>query len=381
MHAEKQKRADRPVINMGYSIVPPEAFPYTESIDNDYQYHGDGEGDIMFRQVRPTLASALLLSFMLLLSACGSNGAGTETAASQPSPSAAATASAEPQTRKVQTVNGEVEIPVHPQRIVAGEYLGSLIALGITPVGTSDHHIKNPYFQEYLKDVENIGDGNGNAEKILALKPDLIIMDDFYPEVNEQLAKIAPTVVIPYASLKTVHEEVAYFGELLGAKEKADAWLADYDSRIASAKERVLKAVPADSTFSVIELNQKRSDGRGNRLRERRTTDLQRIRVQASRGGRRRDGRSGLGGILCRGIAKIRGRLYRSDLRFEDAGRYQGGPDLGLAAGRQKQSCISVDQHPLRLLGPDRDSKPDGGVGRLADKPLKRGRPYSRKLK
>ncbi|MDI4649762.1 AraC family transcriptional regulator [Cohnella hashimotonis] len=256
-HAEEKKRADRPAITMGSSIAPSDPFPYTDSDDNDYQYQSGGEGDIMFKQGKPMLASALLFSLMLLLSACGSNGAATETAASQPGPSETPAASAEPQTKKIQTVNGEVEIPAHPQRIVAGEYLGSLIALGITPVGTSDHHIKNPYFQEYLKDVENIGDGNGNAEKILAMKPDLIIMDDFYPEVNEQLAKIAPTVVIPYASLKTVHEEVAYFGELLGEKEKADAWLADYDSRIASAKARVLKAVPADSTFSVIEFNQK----------------------------------------------------------------------------------------------------------------------------
>ncbi|MFC3799193.1 AraC family transcriptional regulator [Cohnella sp. GCM10012308] len=256
-YAEKKKRADRPAIIMGSSIVPPDPFPYTDFDDNDYQYQGSREGDLMFKKGRPTLASALLLSLMLLLSACGSNGAATETAASQSNPSEAPAASAEPQTKKIQTVNGEVEIPVHPQRIVAGEYLGSLIALGITPVGTSDHHIKNPYFQEYLKDVTNIGEGNGNVEKILALKPDLIIVDDFYPEVNEQLAKIAPTVVIPYASLKTVHEEVAYFGELLGEKEKADAWLADYDSRIASAKERVLKVVPGDSTFSVIELNGK----------------------------------------------------------------------------------------------------------------------------
>lgn len=146
-----------------------------------------------------------------------------------------------------------MEIPLHPKRIVAGEYLGGLIALGITPIGTSEHHIKNPYFQEYLKDVENIGDGNGNVEKILSLNPDLIIMDDFYPELNEQMSKIAPTVVIPYASLKTVHEEVGYFGELLSEEDKAKTWLADYDSRMANAKESVLKVVPADSTFSIIE--------------------------------------------------------------------------------------------------------------------------------
>lgn len=80
-------------------------------------------------------------------------------------------------------------------------------------------------------------------------------MDDFYPELNEQMSKIAPTIVIPYASLKTVHEEVSYFGELLGRAEEGKAWLAQYDSRIAAAKEEVLRVVPADSTFSILELS------------------------------------------------------------------------------------------------------------------------------
>ncbi|MFF2886047.1 AraC family transcriptional regulator [Paenibacillus sp. NPDC057967] len=257
MHTAQKKLQDRPDLTKKSSIVLPDAFQYSNYIDNDYQYKVDGEEDLfMSRHSRPPLASALLLSLILVLSACGTNGA-AEVATSQPSPSDTPAAAEQPQTKIVKTVNGEVEVPLHPKRIVAGEYLGSLIALGITPVGTSAHHIKNPYFQEYLKDVEEIGDGNGNVEKILALAPDLIIMDDFYPELNEQMAKIAPTVVIPYASLKTVHEEVTYFGELLGQEEAGKAWLADYDKRMASAKEDVLKVIPADSTFSVIEWNDK----------------------------------------------------------------------------------------------------------------------------
>ncbi|QJD86013.1 AraC family transcriptional regulator [Cohnella herbarum] len=256
-YAEKKRLEDSPSITMGSSIVPFDSFHYTDTIDNDYQYQGDGEGDLfMFNHSKPIRLSVLLLSFVLALSACGTNDA-AETTTAQPSPSNTPVASEQPKTRIVKTVNGDVEIPLHPQRIVAGEYLGSLIALGVTPIGTSDHHIKNPYFQEYLKDVENIGEGNGNKEKILSLEPDLIIVDDFYPELNEQMSKIAPTVVIPYASLKTVHEEVAYFGELLDREEEAKAWLSDYDERIANAKENVLKAIPADSAFSVLELNGK----------------------------------------------------------------------------------------------------------------------------
>ncbi|WP_240644567.1 AraC family transcriptional regulator [Paenibacillus paeoniae] len=256
MHIAK-KLEDRPALWKESSIVLSESFHYSNNIDNDYHYKVDGEEDLfMFKHSKPKLASVLLLSFMLVLSACGTNGA-AEVATSQPSPSATPAPAEQPQTKIVKTVNGDVEVPLHPQRIVAGEYLGSLIALGVTPIGTSEHHIKNPYFQEYLKDVEGIGDGNGNVEKILSLEPDLIIMDDFYPELNEQMSKIAPTVVVPYASLKTVHEEVAYFSELLGRDEEGKTWLADYDKRMAKAKEDVLKVIPADSTFSVIELSGK----------------------------------------------------------------------------------------------------------------------------
>ncbi len=259
-HAARAILEDSPDTTMRSSIVAFSPLDYTDTSDNDYQHNEsqDGEEDLfMFKHSGPALASVLMLSFMLILSACGTNNA-VITATTEPSPSAGTTPVKEqPQTKMIQTATGEIEVPLHPQRIVAGEYLGSLIALGITPVATSDHHIKNPYFQEYLKGVENIGDGNGNVEKILAMEPDLIIMDDFYPELNEQMSKIAPTIVVPYASLKTVHEEVAYFGGLLGREQEAETWLADYDNRIAIAKETVLKNIPADSTFSVMELEDK----------------------------------------------------------------------------------------------------------------------------
>lgn len=369
--AEKNGRADSPIMTMRSSIVAADSFLYTDSIDNDYHNQCAGEEDsIMFNHARPAaLASALLLSLLLLLSACGTNNAADKKETSQSSTnesSAESTGSEQPKTKTVTTVNGDVEIPVHPERIVAGEYLGSLIALGITPVGTSDHHIKNPYFQEYLKDVANIGDGNGNVEKILSLKPDLIIMDDMYPELNEQMAKIAPTVVTPYASLRTVHEEVAYFGDLLGEADKAKAWLADYDSRVASAKAAVLKVIPADSTFSVIEIAADKS--------------LMAVGTDYGKGGQ--PIYNGFGFKPPAAIAaemadpgwasvsaEVRGRLYYSYLRLGTVGRYSSGSDLGNPPGSHERPRLPMDERSLRLLGSDRDSESDRRVGRLADKP------------
>ncbi|WP_246096506.1 AraC family transcriptional regulator [Paenibacillus sinopodophylli] len=255
-HSAKRRAEDCPSPSMRSSIVSPGPLSYTVVSDNHYQHENEGD-QAMFTTFKQPLAAVLLFSFMLVLSACGASSVpeATERPATEATEAPAATE--QPKTKLVTTVAGEIEVPTHPQRIVAGEYLGSLIALGVTPVGTSNHHIQNPYFGDALKGVEDIGEGNGNIEKILDMQPDLIIMDDTYAEMNEQLPKIAPTVVIPFASLKTVHEEITYFGKLLGREQEAEDWLADYDRRIAEAKEKVLQVIPADSTFSVLELMDK----------------------------------------------------------------------------------------------------------------------------
>jgi len=73
----------------------------------------------------------------------------------------------------------------------------------------------------------------------------------------EQLSKIAPTLAVPYGELKNAHEELTYFGELLGKEKEAKAWLEEYDSRIAAAKEKALQAVQEGATFSIIEWSDK----------------------------------------------------------------------------------------------------------------------------
>ncbi|ANY65964.1 AraC family transcriptional regulator [Paenibacillus sp. BIHB 4019] len=259
-HSANKRVEDCPSTIMRSSIAPPKTLRYTNVADNDYQRSKEGES-IMFRELKPSMAAVLLLSFMLLLNACGTQASSNNAAAgaassTEPSSTPQATASPVPEqegTKIVSTIMGDVEVPLHPKRVVAGEYLGSLLALGVIPVGTSSHHLSNPYLSDALKEVEDLGDGNGSLEKILSIEPDLIIMDDMYTEMNDQLSKIAPTVIIPYASLKSVHEEVSYFGELLGKEQEATAWLADYDSRIATAKQKVLEVIPAESTFSVLE--------------------------------------------------------------------------------------------------------------------------------
>lgn len=203
---------------------------------------------------------SLLIALMLLASACGNNNtsgsaANTGTAAeasaptSTPQPSEMAVTSA---FKTVTTVNGEIEIPVQPKRIVAEEYLGSLIALDTIPVGAPGLTLENMYFKESLTGVTDTGTyGKMAPENIIALEPDLIISGN--ADSYETLSQIAPTVIVPYGDLKDAHQELAYFGELLGKENEAKEWLAEYDERIAAAKAKVDAVLPADTTFSIME--------------------------------------------------------------------------------------------------------------------------------
>ncbi|OPA73523.1 ABC transporter substrate-binding protein [Paenibacillus selenitireducens] len=210
--------------------------------------------------------SLALITTMLILAcivtACGSAEAGNngketaQTGTTAPSQEVSERPSEEPKVRTVSTIHGNIEIPVHPQRIVAEEYLGSLIALDVIPVGAPGLTIQNYYFKESLVGVADIGDyGKPSVEKVVELNPDLIITGN--GDNYDQLSKIAPTVVIPYGDLKNAHEELTYFGTLFDKENEAKIWLEGYDRRIAAAKAKVDAAIPADSSFSIMEDGQK----------------------------------------------------------------------------------------------------------------------------
>jgi iron complex transport system substrate-binding protein len=203
--------------------------------------------------------AAVWLMLVILLAACGNQ----NDASTQQSPSAAPaeatsapSASPEPAFKTISTINGDLEIPVHPERIVAEEYLGTLIALDVIPVGAPGLSLENYYFKDALQGIESSGTyGQPSAEKILELQPDFIITgnNDSY----EVLSKIAPTLVVPYGELKNVHDELTYFGEVLGKEAEAKAWLEEFERSNAEQKARVDAVIPADATFSILEYSDK----------------------------------------------------------------------------------------------------------------------------
>jgi len=217
----------------------------------------------MYKSFSSTTAATFLLCLTLVLSACSGGNAVSNTGnGSVPSSNAAEggsgstlqPAAVDSETRTIVSGGKEIQIPAHPKRIVADQYLGSLIVLGVTPIGTPGLHWDNPYLADFLDGVEDIGEVNGSLEKVVDLQPDLIVTGASADDARyEQLSKIAPTLSIPYGDLKNAHEELTHFGELLGKEKEAKAWLEEYDRRIAAAREKAHQAVPEGATFSIIE--------------------------------------------------------------------------------------------------------------------------------
>lgn len=188
-----------------------------------------------------------------MLAACG-NSAVTNNAAvvGSPSPETSDTPSNEiaALTKKLQTIRGEVEIPIHPKRIVTEGYLPELLVLGIKPVGAPKWELEKKVLEDQIDGVESTGEGT--PEAILALDPDLIVTWVNESSVIEQYEKIAPTIVIPSNQFEGIHETLRYLGKTLDKEDNAEKWLADFDQTVEISRAQLTDIVQPEDTFSLM---------------------------------------------------------------------------------------------------------------------------------
>jgi iron complex transport system substrate-binding protein len=159
----------------------------------------------------------------------------------------------EAKTRTVKTVKGEVEIPANPKRVITDFYLADLLALGIKPLGSIQMSLNNPYIKDKVDGIEDIGTPV-SIEKVLSLKPDLIIMQS--DENYEKLSKIAPTVVIPYNSEGDFYGEFRKIADLVGKKDEAEKWIQSFEKKAEEARNQLKDKVRQDETFGIYELQE-----------------------------------------------------------------------------------------------------------------------------
>lgn len=156
-------------------------------------------------------------------------------------------------THAFKAANGTIQVPNHPKRVVAGLYLGQVMALGVNVVGSTKLEMANPYLdQAKIKSMTDVGTPM-SAEAVLKLKPDLIITNN--ESDTKKMEKIAPTVQIPYQKTQQFTSSMNYFAKLLNRPKQAKAFKESFNTAAKKQIKRLNAAkISRKSTFGVYEM-------------------------------------------------------------------------------------------------------------------------------
>jgi iron complex transport system substrate-binding protein len=156
--------------------------------------------------------------------------------------------------RRVRHAMGETQVPANPQRVITLDtgHLANALALGIQPIGSTAWYRNEyqtglgsvePYLRDRTQKLTILGYGFGanevSLEKILLLKPDLIVAVSPHKAIYEQLSKIAPTVVYDYPKGDGWKDFLRASAEALGKTQEAEALLRNYHQRTQEFKQKM----------------------------------------------------------------------------------------------------------------------------------------------
>ncbi|HEX2313396.1 MAG TPA: iron-siderophore ABC transporter substrate-binding protein, partial [Thermomonospora sp.] len=160
----------------------------------------------------------------------------------------------------VTTARGPVTLSKPATRVVSLEWVHTeeLLALGVTPVGNADSETYGEWVTApgaaLPASVADVGTRQEpSLEKIRALKPDLIVVDEARSKANyDQLKAIAPVVSFTYTDKPQLQHLKATFTELakaVGKQDKAAEVFSRIDTTAAAVKARLAKAGKAGSEY------------------------------------------------------------------------------------------------------------------------------------
>ncbi|WP_185819836.1 ABC transporter substrate-binding protein [Salibacterium salarium] len=196
-----------------------------------------------------TIYTIISLALVTVLTACGDGDENQEMGSENENEDTQSTRT------YTDSLDREVEIPEEPQDIVAINYFGELTALGITPVGATDYDL-DKYEDEVTEGIESVGSEEADAEKILTLDPDLIVVSDYREaEAIENYEKIAPTVALEFG--KPPLEQLETVAELTGREEEHEQWIEEYEADVEEAREEIDPYVEDGETAVVMQFYEK----------------------------------------------------------------------------------------------------------------------------
>jgi iron complex transport system substrate-binding protein len=161
--------------------------------------------------------------------------------------------------RTVRDAYGRVRLPVEPKRVVAVDRGAAdiAVAVGIMPIGVADEVSAFPYLAARLDGVPRVGPPDSpDFERILALRPDLILGLDAYLEETKayaRLSEIAPTFAARFGAGETWLEFSADLARGLGRQQRFDGVVDAYQAKVDKLRADI--GDPAATTASIVRVD------------------------------------------------------------------------------------------------------------------------------
>ncbi|BDA71252.1 ABC transporter, iron(III) dicitrate-binding protein [Calothrix sp. PCC 7716] len=180
----------------------------------------------------------------LLITACNSSEIQLSNISTQRAPDIA-------ECRVVEHPLGKTCIPLKPQRIILeSAFLDPLFALGIKEsiVGTNCYPMwwvakgcfASGLSSNQLEGIETVGNYPPSLEKVLFLKPDLILWSDYIKSMYHQLSDIAPTVTIHWDDFQySFKDYLRHLAQIFDREEVAEEILLQYQNRITEVRKQL----------------------------------------------------------------------------------------------------------------------------------------------
>lgn len=189
---------------------------------------------------------SIIALLTVIVTGCGSNNTTNQSASIPADQTAASTEQSaptaeEPTERTIEYLGETYTVPANVERIVITgsiEAHEDALVLDVHPVGAVSFSGQFPErFASILDQAQSIGEKTEpNFETILSLKPDVILGTTKFPEeVVEQLKKIAPTILVSHIATDW-EANIQMLGELTGKTAQAEEAIANYKTKIESAK-------------------------------------------------------------------------------------------------------------------------------------------------
>lgn len=202
---------------------------------------------------RSAAIAATLVSAGLVLGACSSDDSDDAASGSTTDTSASTASTSSSEASFPVTVTGaygDITVKEKPENIVVvGDYraVDALSALGEKPVfgssGEESDFLENsPWIEGLYSEYDGKmidADYKPDAEAISLADPDLIILETVDEDVYDKLSVIAPTYAPKDSNAVTWQDTLTTLGKFTGKEDKAVEVIADTESQLAEAKEKL----------------------------------------------------------------------------------------------------------------------------------------------